>query len=62
MRLQKSNEPDGFYSSETFFTTLDHLTANLMAMNLARKIHQEFLKQKRKMHHSYSKSSAFDQK
>ena len=41
MRLQKSNDPDAFYSSETFFTTLDHFTANLMAMNLARQIHQE---------------------
>ena len=55
MRLQKSNDPDAFYSSftflissnaETFLTTLDHLTATLMAMNLARQLHQEFLKQK----------------
>ena len=61
MRLQKSNDPDAFYSSETVFTTLDHFTANLMAMNLARQIHQEFLKQKRTKHHSYSKSNALDQ-
>ena len=55
MRLQKSNDPAAFYSSftslissnaEIFFTRLDHFTATLMAMNLARQIHQEFLKQK----------------
>ena len=55
MRLKKSNDPDAFYSSftsltfsnaETFFTTLDHFTATLMEMNLARQIYQEFLKQK----------------
>ena len=33
-------------NAETFFTTLDHFTATLMSMNLARQIHQEFLKQK----------------
>ena len=57
MRLQKSNDPDAFYSSftslissnaEIFFKRLDHFTATLMAMNLARQIHQEFLKQKNK--------------
>ena len=51
----KSNDPDAFYSSftslissntETFFTALVHFTATIMAMNLARQIHQEFLKQK----------------
>ena len=55
MKLQKSNDPDAFYSSftsltssdvETFSTTLDHFIATLMAMNLVRQIHQEFLKQK----------------
>ena len=55
MRLQKSNDPDTFYSSftslissnaETFFTTQDYFTATLIPMNLARKIYQEFLKQK----------------
>ena len=55
MRLQKSNDPDAFYSSftflissnaETFLTTLDHFTATLVVMNLARQLHQEFLKQK----------------
>ena len=55
MRLQQSNDHDTFYSSftslissnaETFFITLDHFTATLMEMNLARQIYQEFLKQK----------------
>ena len=50
-----SNDPDAFYSSftslissnaKTFFKTLDHFTATLLATNLARQIHQEFLKQK----------------
>ena len=62
MRLQKSNDPDAFYSSETFFTTLDHFTANLMAMNLARQIHQEFLKQKEQSTTHTQKNSALDQK
>ena len=56
MRLQKSNDPDAFYSSctslifsntERFFTTMDHFSATLTAMNLARQMHQEFLKQKK---------------
>ena len=46
MGLKKSNDPDAFYSSETFVTALDHFTATLMAMNLARQIHQEFLRKK----------------
>ena len=55
MRLQESDDPDAFYSSftslissnaETFLTTLDHFTATVMAINLARQIHQKFLKQK----------------
>ena len=55
MRLQKSNDPVEFYSSftslitsnaEIFFTALDHFTATLMAVNLARQIHEEFLRQK----------------
>ena len=55
MRLQKSNDSDAFYSSftslissnaETIFTTLNHFAATLMAMNLARQIHQEFVEQK----------------
>ena len=33
-------------NAETFSTTLDHFTATLMSMNLARQIHQEFLEQK----------------
>ena len=57
MRLQKSNDHDAFYSSftslissnaEIFFKRLDHFTATLVAMNLARQILQEFLKQKNK--------------
>ena len=55
MSWQKLNDPDTFHSSftslissnaETFFTTLGHFTATLMAMNLARQTHQEFLEQK----------------
>ena len=49
MRLQKSNDPDAFYSSftslissnaETILAKLNHFAATLMAMNLARQIHQ----------------------
>ena len=56
MRLQKSNDPDAFYSSctslifsntERFFTTMDHFSTTLTAMTPARQIHQEFLKQKK---------------
>ena len=55
MNLKKSDDPDTFYYSctslissnaETFFKTLDRSTATLMAINLARQIHQEFLKEK----------------
>ena len=55
MRLQKSNDPDALYShftslissnAEIFFTTLDHFTVTIIAMNLVRQMHQEFLKQK----------------
>ena len=42
MGLQKSDDPDAFYSSETFVTALDHFTATLMAMNLARQILKNF--------------------
>ena len=71
MRLQKSNDPAAFYSSftslissnaEIFFTRLDHFTATLMAMNLARQIHQEFLKQKEQSTTHTQKNSALDQK
>ena len=55
MNLKKSDDPNTFYYSctsfissntETFFTTLNRSTATLMAINLARQIHQDFLKEK----------------
>ena len=54
MRLQQSNDHDTFYSSftslissnaETFFIKLDHFTATLMAMNLARQIYTSRISQ-----------------
>ena len=61
MNLQKSNDPDTFYSSftslissktETIFTTLVHSTATLMAINLARQKHQELLKENEQSTHT----------
>lgn len=55
MNLKKSDDPNTFYYSctsfissntEIFFTTLNRSTATLMAINLARQIHQDFLKEK----------------
>ena len=71
MSLQNSNDPDTFYSSftsfissnaETFFTTLDHFTATLMANNLGRQVTLRFSDTKRTKHHSHSKNSVLDQK